>query len=85
MNPARRISRLERQAVGVPAIPDPQQGEWSGGALNAPADEAQGLAREIAGAFGTLVDQYREYYKLTAHEAVSRASDRTPEASSSTA
>jgi hypothetical protein len=40
-----------------------------------PADDAGELARELAGAFGRLVEGYREFLKLTPEEARARAGE----------
>jgi hypothetical protein len=45
---------------------------------SAAAAEANDLARELAGAFGAMVQTYREHYKLSAQEAVQRASQTSP-------
>jgi hypothetical protein len=41
--------------------------------------ELNDLARELAGAFGGMVKQYREHYKLSAQEALDRAQDDSDE------
>src|SRR5262249_54175485 len=44
------------------------------------AQEAWALAREMAAAFGNLVEAYREHYKLSGPEALARAdSPQTPQ------
>jgi hypothetical protein len=64
--------RLARAEALAPPPPPPV------GALGRPADEARELAREAAAAFGRLVQDYREHWKLSAQEAVNRAGTTDP-------
>jgi hypothetical protein len=64
----RRIARAESLAPPPP----------SAGALARRADEARELAREAAAAFGRLVHDYREHYKLSAQDALARAEAADP-------
>jgi hypothetical protein len=74
MNSACRISRLERRTAGQPTGDHPQ-GDELAAIRNAPDDEARDLARETAAAFGQMVSHYREYWKLSADEAIARADE----------
>jgi hypothetical protein len=44
-----------------------------------PADNAGDLARELAGAFGRLVEEFREFFELSPEEARARACEAQPE------
>jgi hypothetical protein len=58
------LERAEALALAQPPARGPQ---------TCPADEARELAREVAAAFGELVGDYREHWKLSAQDAVDRA------------
>jgi hypothetical protein len=66
----RRVARAEALAP-VPTPP--------AGGLARSADEAREVAREAAAAFGKLVQDYREHYRLSAQDAVARAETAAPD------
>ena len=66
MKPAalrRELANLRRTAQGDGALPPAPP----------PADDAGELARELAGAFGRVVEEFREFFELSPEEARSRA------------
>jgi hypothetical protein len=75
MSLSRRLARLEKQAANRPEAEEMPADEWAGRSLDRPADEVGELARATAAAFANLVGQYREFYKLSAKDAVERADE----------
>ena len=68
----RRLDRVE-VVEGPPAVTPPPLSPLP------PADDGGDLARELAAAFGHLVEQYRRYYGLSPQEAAARAGQDHPD------
>jgi hypothetical protein len=75
MSLSRRLARLENEAANRPEAIEMPTDEWAGRSLDRPSDQAEELARATAAAFANLVGQYREFYKLSAKDAVERADE----------
>src|SRR4051812_42822677 len=68
----RLIRRIERASASLPAPAQAAQPPTTG-------DEARSLAREMAEAFGQIVDLYRKQFRMTHEDAAREAEARQDE------
>ena len=75
MSLSRRLNHLEKQVADPLEAADAPAVGWAARALDRPADEGRELARATTAAFGEMVRQYRDFFKLSANDAIARVEE----------